>query len=92
MPWPLPPPSDIHHYAWRAHLPNQTVYPSPRLEQLFSSWTAAQCVTNECVEAHTLVDVVVDVAALRRLMAGRLELIRGGAPVERARLMWPPSR
>ncbi len=31
----------------------------------------------------------VDVAALRQLIAGRLQLIRGGASVEEAALPWP---
>lgn len=80
---------DVHHYAWRAQGPGQTVYRQPRLAQLFSGWNATQCVTEECVEASTVVDVAVDVAALRQLIAGRLELIRGGASVVQARLPWP---
>lgn len=35
------------------------------------------------------VDVRVDVAALRQLIAGRLQLIRSGASVEEAALPWP---
>ncbi len=59
------------------------------MDQLFSSWNATDCVIHECVEAHTAVDVVVDVEALRELIAGRLRLIREGASVVEARLPWP---
>lgn len=43
----------------------------------------------DCVESLTHVDVRVDVAALRALVAGRLALIRGGASVAEAALPWP---
>lgn len=125
---------DIHHWAWRATLPNETVYLNPRDAQRFGNWTTEmvsgavtlqtrwlsvsgsagggtqyghppqtlsphtstlrpplrQCDTEECVEAHTMVDVVVDVPAVMRLLTGRLELLGKGATVEEAALPWPP--
>lgn len=42
-----------------------------------------------CVEAQTLVDLHVDTAALRALLASRLPLLRGGARVAEAALPWP---
>lgn len=91
-PTAAPTPADLHHYAWRAQKANQTVFTDPRLERQFGGWNTSQCQEPACVEAHTMVDVVVDVQALQRLIAGRLELIRAGASVARARLPWPPAR
>ena len=51
------------------------------------AWRARQ--TEECVEAHTNVDVVVDLAQLRALLQSRLPLVFGGASVEAAALPWP---
>ena len=59
------------------------------MDQLFSSWNATDCEIHECVEAHTAVDVVADIAALRELIAGRLRIVRQGASVVEARLPWP---
>ncbi|RMZ56114.1 hypothetical protein APUTEX25_004538, partial [Auxenochlorella protothecoides] len=80
---------DIHHFAWRATQPNQTVYLNPRDAVRFGNWTTEMCDTEECVEAHTTVDVVVDVEAVRQLLTDRLALIQAGASVEEASLPWP---
>lgn len=45
--------------------------------------------TEECVEAHTNVDVVVDLAQFRALLESRLPLVFGGASVADAALPWP---
>ena len=45
--------------------------------------------TEECVEAHTNVDVVVALAQLRALLQSRLPLVFAGASVETAALPWP---
>ena len=34
---------DIHHYAWRARLRNQTVYIDNRDGERFGDWTSQQC-------------------------------------------------
>ncbi len=41
------------------------------------------------MEAHTNVDVVVDLAALKDLLDSRLPLVFGGASVVNAELPWP---
>jgi len=41
------------------------------------------------VEAHTNVDVVVDLAQFRGLLESRLPLVFGGASIEAAALPWP---
>ena len=43
-----------------------------------------------CVEAHTNVDVIVNIQELRDLIASRLPLISAGLPVKAAALPWPP--
>lgn len=41
---------DIHHFAWRARLRNQTVYIVPRDGERFGSWNKVQCMTEDCIE------------------------------------------
>ena len=43
----------------------------------------------ECVEAHTNVDVVVDLEEFRGLLDSRLPLVFKGASVEEAEIEWP---
>ena len=43
----------------------------------------------ECVEAHTNVDVVVNLKELRLLLQDRLPLVYEGVSVEDAKLPWP---
>lgn len=50
---------------------------------------AAQCDTDECVEAHTTVDVVVDIPELRALLRDRLPRVWAGERVAGAKLPWP---
>ncbi len=45
--------------------------------------------TEDCVEAHTNVDVVVNLGELRALLESRLPLVFGGASVAEAALPWP---
>jgi protein O-GlcNAc transferase len=80
---------DIHHFAWRARNASHSRYIHARDEQRFGRWAPRQCDTEECVEAHTNVDVVVDVPALRALLASRLPLVYAGASVADAALPWP---
>ena len=50
-----------------------------------------ECWTEECVEAHTNVDVIVDLQAVRALLDSRLPLVFQGKSVKEASLPWPPS-
>ena len=83
---------DIHHFAWRCRHRNQTVYIDKRDADRFGDWTVDQCATEDCVEAHTNVDVLVDVAQIRALLADRLPLVWAGASIAEAALHWPPAR
>ena len=47
--------------------------------------------TEDCVEAHTNVDVVVNVAELRALLETCLPHVFDGASVDSASLPWPPA-
>lgn len=80
---------DIHHYAWRARHRNQTVYINQKDAQRFGDWASLKCNTEECVEAHTNVDVVVNLDELRSLLADRLPLVYAGYSVQDALLPWP---
>ena len=55
----------------------------------FGNWTAAQCDTQDCLEAHTGVDVVVDVAELKALLDDRLPLVYARSPTPNAEIEWP---
>lgn len=81
---------DIHHFAWRAQLRNQTVYIVPRDGERFGSWNKAQCLTEDCIEGHTNVDIVINLDELGALLAGRLPLVFSGASVKDASIPWPP--
>ncbi|KAL4450135.1 hypothetical protein ABPG77_010804 [Micractinium sp. CCAP 211/92] len=80
---------DIHHYALRCRHANETVYIEERDRHRFGDWEPLQCNTEECVEAHTNVDVRVDIPAFRALLADRLPLVFAGWPVEAAAIPWP---
>jgi len=82
---------DIHHYAWRAQRLNETFYLYERDRIKVAHWPPEQCGTEECVEAHTKVDVKVDIPALRALLESRLPLVFSGTPVAKARIPWPPA-
>ena len=45
--------------------------------------------TEDCVEAHTNVDVVVNLGELQALLDSRLPLVFAGAGVHDAALPWP---
>ncbi len=57
----------------------------------FGNWTNQECWTEECVEAHTNVDVIVDVEAVRALLRSRLPLVFAGKRPEETALPWPSS-
>lgn len=57
----------------------------------FGAWTDAQCKVEECVEAHTNVDIIVDIPQLKLLLDSRLPLVFAGASVKAASAIWPPS-
>lgn len=80
---------DIHHFAWRCNHRNQTIYIDKRDADRFGAWTVPQCEKEDCIEAHTNVDVLVDVEQIRALLASRLPLVFAGASVSEALLPWP---
>lgn len=81
---------DIHHFAWRARFRNQTVYISPRDSERFGSWNKEQCMTEDCIEGHTNVDIIVNIDELEALLADRLPRVFNGSSVQDAALPWPP--
>ena len=57
----------------------------------FASWTTAQCRIQDCVEAHTNVDIIVDVKQLRAMLDTRLPRVLAGASVPELASVWPSS-
>ena len=53
------------------------------------TWICAQ--SQECIEAHTNVDIVVNLNEFEALLASRLPLVFNGTPVSDAALPWPPA-
>jgi protein O-GlcNAc transferase len=83
---------DVHHWAWRANGANESVYLKPRDAVLFRHWSKDACSSSEdCVEAQTESDLVVDLAAVRALLEGRMPRVWAGAAVADAELPWPPE-
>jgi hypothetical protein len=83
---------DVHHFAWRSHRHNsETRYLDPADAKRFGTedWDGLKCDTEECVEAHTNVDVIVNIEELRSLMGNRLPYVYEGRGVEELRLPWP---
>ena len=61
----------------------------PAGEAQHSLVQARTCLTMCPAQAHTNVDVRVDINAMRALLADRLPLVFAGWPVEAAALPWP---
>jgi hypothetical protein len=57
----------------------------------FANWTKTECLTEDCTEASTRVDIVVDLAALKALLDSRLPLVFAGKSVKQAALPWPEA-
>jgi hypothetical protein len=57
----------------------------------FSNWTSKECRIQECVEAHTNVDIVVDLEQLKSMLDVRLPLVFAGASVFKTDSVWPSS-
>lgn len=83
---------DIHHYAWRAQRLNETFYLYDRDYVKVAHWPPEECGTEECVEAHTKVDVKVDIPAFRALLQERLPVVWNNTHPYYAQFEWPPCR
>ncbi len=53
-------------------------------------WSSACSQTEDCVEAHTNIDVVVNLDELKALLDSRMPLVFANASVAEAALPWPP--
>ncbi len=47
--------------------------------------------SQECIEAHTNVDIVVNLEEFQALLNDRLPLVFGGTPVSEAEIPWPSA-
>lgn len=56
-----------------------------------SNWPPENCGTEECVEAHTKVDVMVDIPAFRKLLQDRLPFVWNKTHPHLASIPWPPA-
>lgn len=57
----------------------------------FSNWTKTECLTEDCTEASTRVDIVVDLVAFKALLDSRLPLVFAGKSVAEAAVPWPAA-
>ncbi|GMH43593.1 hypothetical protein BSKO_11515 [Bryopsis sp. KO-2023] len=83
---------DIHHFAWRAKAWNETVFLTQDDTKRFEGWSASDCTTDECVEAHTQVDVAVNLMSFRKLLEEKLPSIFAGASVDAIEASWPSAQ
>lgn len=83
---------DIHHCAWRAQRLNETFYLHERDYIKVAHWPPEECGTEECVEAHTKVDVKVDLDAFRALLRERLPFVWNNTHPYYAQFEWPPAK
>jgi len=49
----------------------------------FGKWTLEQCYVEECVEAHTNVDVIVDIEQLKTMLDARIPRVLAGESVKK---------
>lgn len=82
---------DVHHFAWRARGNGSVAYLDGRDAARFGgdAWAGARCDTEECTEAHTRVDIVVDLEELGALLDAALPRVFAGEPVRDAEAEWP---
>lgn len=82
---------DRHHWAWRATTPDQVFYINPRDKVRFGGddWAGGKCDTDECVEAHTNVDVIVNLDEFGQLLEDVVPKVWGGVSVINAERPWP---
>jgi hypothetical protein len=57
----------------------------------FGNWTSKQCHLEECVEAHTNVDIVVNLDELKAMLDTRLPRVFAGEPVTKLASVWPDT-
>ncbi|KAH7622038.1 hypothetical protein Ndes2526B_g02863 [Nannochloris sp. 'desiccata'] len=86
---------DLYHWAWRAVKKEHGKYINPRDEQRFGGdeWAGDKCDTDDCVEAHTNIDVIVDIEAVEKLLVERLPLIQESKQSNNRTAVnfpWPP--
>ena len=65
---------DVRHVRWKATRLHEGVYIDPDDERLFGGelWDGENCNVEECVEAHTLVDIVVNLTEVETLLNANL--------------------
>ncbi|WPT11880.1 hypothetical protein PSENEW3n2_00005380 [Picochlorum sp. SENEW3] len=65
---------DVRHVRWKATRLHEGVYIDPDDERLFGGelWDGENCNVEECVEAHTLVDIVVNLTEVESLLNANL--------------------
>lgn len=82
---------DVHHFAWKADSATWVAYASDD-DAKYSHWSADECVSRYCLEAHARAGMLVDTAAVKRALEELLPpALRGTRVQELARRRpWPP--
>ena len=80
---------DVHHFNWRATKPWHVRYAAERDAQRFLNWRTSECITGDCIYAHTKAEIVVDIDDFLHLVDSRLAFLSNGSTTQQARLPFP---
>lgn len=80
----------LHHFAWKANSSEWVMY-LEKEDAKYSHWTAAECSSRYCLEAHARAGMIVDTDTVRRMLLGLLPRALAGESVAELapRLPWP---
>lgn len=80
--------ADVRHVAWRARHPRWVQYNSTDDER-YSSWTAAECEVQACLDAHSRAKMIVDVESVVELVGESIAAVKGMGLMPSKLRPWP---
>eukprot|EP00879_Flechtneria_rotunda_P013148 GHRR01013733.1.p1 GENE.GHRR01013733.1~~GHRR01013733.1.p1 ORF type:complete len:429 (+),score=169.33 GHRR01013733.1:161-1288(+) len=80
----------LHHWAWRPLDAKWCKYKEPAHTR-YAGWTAAECHKRDCLMVHAQAGLLVDVEAVRELLARKLPGLVKGFSVQELQEPWPPA-
>lgn len=82
---------DVHHFNWRATKPSHVRYAAERDAERFLNWKASECITGDCIHAHSKAEIIVDIEDFLHLFDSRLPFLSNGSTIQEARLPFPTA-
>ncbi|KAL4433026.1 hypothetical protein ABPG77_006453 [Micractinium sp. CCAP 211/92] len=80
----------LHHFAWKANSSEWVMY-LEKEDAKYSHWTAEECSSRYCLEAHARAGMIVDTETVKASLLDLLPRALQGEPVQQlaGRLPWP---